>query len=80
MQLFTHKVEGGKQRCRRNTPGGNDIAGPDDKSAEQRPIVGAKACYEKFHNVGGVLGSTRIARRRGGLALAASDLDIRHLG
>jgi hypothetical protein len=80
MEGFTHKVEGGKQRCRRNTPGGNDIAGPDDKTAEQSAIVDVKAGYEKFHNVGGVLGSTHIARRRGGLALAASDLDIRHLG
>ncbi len=43
MQMFTHKVEGGKQRCRRNTPGGNDIVGPDDKTAEQSVIVGVSA-------------------------------------
>jgi hypothetical protein len=33
--LLTHKVEGGKQCGRRNTPGGEDIGGPGDKTAEQ---------------------------------------------
>src|ERR1700734_3270844 len=36
-------------------------------------------CGQKVRNVGVVLGSTHIPRRRGSLVFAASDLDIRHL-
>jgi uncharacterized protein len=59
--------------------GGVDIGGPGGKAADQSVIVGSGARYEKVHNVGDVLGSTHIPRRRGSLVSAASDLDIRHL-
>src|ERR1700689_4604254 len=76
---LTHKVEGGKQMWPPKHPGREGVGGPGDKTAGQRVIVGVKARYEKVHNVGDVLGSTHIPRRRGSLVFAASDLDIRHL-
>jgi len=64
---LTQKVEGGKQCGHRNTRAVRDVGGPGDKTAEQSLIVGEKVRYEKVHNVGDVLGSTHIPRRRGSL-------------
>jgi hypothetical protein len=57
MELFTHQVQGRKQRCHRDSPGGGDIGGPPDQTAEQLVIIGVEAGYEKVHNVGDVLDS-----------------------
>jgi hypothetical protein len=59
----------GNKCGRRSTPGGEEIGGPGDKTAEQSVIVAAKARYEKVHNRDGVLGSTHIPCRRGSLVL-----------
>jgi hypothetical protein len=69
LRVLTQKGEGGKQCGRPNTPGGEDVGGPGDKSAEQSVIVGVKARYEKVHNVGDVLASTDTPRRRGSLLI-----------
>ena len=57
IELFTHQVEGRKQCRRRDSPGGEDIGGPGDETAEQLVIIGVEAGYEKVHNVGDVFGS-----------------------
>ena len=57
MPLFTQKVEGGKQRRRRNARGGKNIGSPGDKTAEQLVIVGVRRRHEEVHDVGDVLSS-----------------------
>jgi hypothetical protein len=70
LRLLTQKFEGAENNVAAETPRAvRDVGGPGDKTAEQSLIVGVKARYEKVHNVGDVLGSTRIPRRRGSLVL-----------